>query len=799
LWVGTLSAGLNRFDRGKKIFTNYRHDPNDPHSLSSNAISAILQDRSGVLWIGTTNAGLNKLVQQKSDEGQNKISFVRDRHDPADANSLSDDLVTAIYEDRSGALWVGTRSGGLNQLVRAQNSSAQHGNAAIASNGSNQEQIAFLHYRHDPAIAHSLSSDQVSSICEDRSGNLWIGTYDGGLNKVDVKRKAFNHYFSDPTTSQNAAYNVVLSFFEDKSGVLWVGSGGGLDRFDRRTNSHRRFHHEPANPNSLSHPYVSSLYLDAANCLWIGTYGGGLNKLDLAGSGRPMISRPSFAPDQAVVAGEMNVSHERFIHFTEEDGLASNSVYGILGDERGNLWLSTNRGLSKFDPANEAIRNYDVTDGLQSYEFNAGAGFKNREGEMFFGGINGFNSFYPDSIKDRRYIPPVVLTAFKKFDKLAPLEKELSEIEHLAMSHKENFSFEFVALDYATPQVNQYAYQLEGFDADWIYCGSRRFASYTNLNPGEYVFRAKGSNSDGVWNETGVAIKITIHPPFWRTWWFALSSSISLIAGIVFFHRYSVKRRIRHVLEIESARLAENERVRKQVANDFHDELGQKLTHISLYSELLKRALDDSSEKWPDYLNKINSAALYLSESIRNFIWALDPQQDSLFHLAVYLKNLGDELFHETGVHFSASPPSEAMKNIKLSMPWRRHLTFIIKEGMSNILKHAACRHVELAVALEGSELSMTLADDGKGFDSANGRMGEGIRKMKWSAKNIQGELEIISTVGKGAMVRFKGQCPNADEPRQKEKFPTDRRTQLLKHFSVGFFYQLEKIFSFFS
>jgi signal transduction histidine kinase len=277
------------------------------------------------------------------------------------------------------------------------------------------------------------------------------------------------------------------------------------------------------------------------------------------------------------------------------------------------------------------------------------------------------------------------------------------------------------------------------------------------LNPGDYVFRVKGSNSDGVWNDTGAAIAVTIHPPFWRTWWFALFSSLSLIGGIVLYHIHSVKRRIRHVLELEGARIAENERVRKEVADDFHDELGQKLTHILLYSELLKRALENSSAKWPVYLSKISAASQYLSGSIRNFIWSLDPEQDSLCHLAIYLKNLGDELFHETGVHFCASAPSEAMKSVKLPMHWRRHLTFIVKEGMSNILRHAACQHVELTIALAGSELTMTLADDGEGFDSTNGCLGEGIRKMKWNAASAQGTLEVISTMGKGTALQFKG------------------------------------------
>jgi ligand-binding sensor domain-containing protein/signal transduction histidine kinase len=789
LWIGTDGAGLFALNPETNEVRHYRHDPANPFSLSSNFIWRIYEDRSGMLWIGTASAGLNKFAGMRKN--------FRHYSDPHAAQNAAYNVIFSIYQDRRGILWVGSAMG-VDRFDRQTSSHTRYQHDpknpnSLSHNGVHafQEDIdssgsftgklwigtrdgldlldeaanRFRHYRHDPNDPQSLSGDFVTAIYLDESNCLWIGT-EKGLNKLERERGIFMRYPRGTGVAERLRESSVLAILEDRANRLWIGTGSGLIMLDHNREKFSYYAHDESNPNSLSHPYVFSLYEDAANGLWIGTYGGGLNKLDLPVKNLTTSSKPVFAPGRAMAANNAGVAHEleaKFAHFTEEDGLANNTVYGILGDDKGHLWLSTNRGLSKFNPAAGAFKNYDVADGLQSYEFNSGAYYKSKKGEMFFGGINGFNSFFPDSIKDNPYIPPVVLTAFKKFDRIVPLDREISEVERLDLSYRENFSFEFVALDYTNPLKNQYAYQLEGFDRDWVYSGARRYASYTNLDPGNYVFRVKGSNSDGVWNEEGAALEITIHPPFWRTWWFALVSSTALMAGAFLFHIYSMKRRIRHVLEIESARAAENERVRKQVADDFHDELGQKLTHISIYSELLKKNLEDASPNWRVHLNKINAASLYLSGSISNFIWALDPEQDSLHHLAVYLKNLGDESFHEAGIHFQVSGITDEMRNVKLPMHWRRHLTLIVKEGINNILKHAACQHVELTVAFERDELTITLMDDGNGFDHADCQKGEGIRKMKWRAKSLQGALEVISTIGKGTKVLFKGQCPGSN------------------------------------
>jgi ligand-binding sensor domain-containing protein/signal transduction histidine kinase len=964
LWVGTHGGGLNKFDRYKEVFTHFRHDVADSNSLSHNFISVIYEDHFGELWIGTDGGGLDRLVFNKAEgPDRGKIEFRHYRHEPTNPNTLNDNSITTLYEDRAGNLWIGTRNGGLNKLARetktfthylhnpanANSLSSNHvlaicedaaarnniwiGTAGgglnkfdqtknifehylhepsnpnslssnfvtsiysdtdglwIGTNGGldlfDPVKNAFRRYRHDSFNLHSLSANSISVIYHDRFDKLWLGTSLAGVNKFDRKQKAFRHYTQDPSAPNSLSDRSVWSIYEDGCGVLWIGTDGGLNKFDKRNHTIKHYRHDPGNPNSLSHNSVWAIcpelgvngseslvlwlgtlggldkfdtnteqfthyrhdprnpnslssnkarvvYLDRARTLWVGTSSGlnkfnratgafthyphaqkypGLNNLwiqsifeDHAQSlwvgtrvglfkfdrerenfihyqhdraDRASLSHQSILPIYQDPAGAMWIGtwggglnklvtptpgEEKFIHFTEKDGLANNVIYGILPDDKGNLWLSTNKGLSKFDPQTQSFKNYDVNDGLQSNEFNGRACFKSpaaRGGEMYFGGINGMNSFYPDSIKDNEFVPPVVITAFKKFDKSMRMEREISSLEKIALSYQDDFfAFEFVALDYTNPQANQYAYKLEGFDRDWIYCGARRYASYTNLDPGNYVFRVKGSNSDGVWNEDGAAVKITIHPPFWKTWWFALLGLGSLMISIILIHYYAVKHKIARLQEIENVRKAENERVRKQVADDFHDELGHKLTGIALFAEILKRRLNGLAPESFDYLNKISVTAKSLSGDMRNFIWTLDPEQDSLYDVAIYLKDFGDEVFDKTGIHFQVAEISGDLHLVKLPMNWRRHLTLIIKEGMNNILKHADCRRVVLAMASSRGEVAVTLSDDGKGFDQTHCMPGQGLHNMKMRAAKIHSVVDIISSTGKGTTIRFKGEVP---------------------------------------
>jgi len=526
LWIGT-DEGLNVFDRTTNTFVSYRHDPLNPHSLSDSPITAIYEDRTGTLWLGMDGEGLNKYARVKE-------KFGRYQPDPLDPNSLSGAEVGALYEDHTGVLWIGVPGEGLDRLDRTSRQ--------------------FTHYSHDPSDPHSLSSNNVRALYEDHEGELWVGT-NQGLDRLDRATGQFQHCVHDPDDPSSLGPGAVKAILEDHTGALWIATEepGAINRFDRATETFTRYEHNPANPDGFIDTYgVRAIYEDRAGNLWLGTYTGLVHfdrDIETFTQYRPDPENPhslshnfvwSIYEDPAGILwvatdeglNRFDRASGQFAVYTVEDGLASDHVESILADEQGNLWLGTSRGLSRFDPHTETFRNYDVSDGLTSNVMVLGASHRSESGEMFFGTLDGFNAFYPADVKDNPHVPPVVLTAFRKFDQVVEFDAPLSEVEEITLSYWDNFfAFEFAALDYTDPARNQYAYQLEGFDEDWIHCGTRRYASYTNLPPGEYTFRVKGSNNDGVWNETGRAVRITITPPFWQTWWFRVLAA-AIVLGV---------------------------------------------------------------------------------------------------------------------------------------------------------------------------------------------------------------------------------------------------------------------------
>ena len=614
LWIGTHSGGVSIFDREKENFFSFQNDPDNPTSLSGNEIYTIFEDNTGSIWIGSRGYGIN-IYNQEAEK------FAHYKHEHQNRNSLSDNMVWGICEDRFETLWIGTLTGGLNRFDREKNIFTRyvHDNKNPYSINSNnitgvyedrfgvlwigtdkgldkliRHTKQFSHYKFDPDNPYSISNNKIRSIYEDRSGTLWVGTKGGGLNRFDRKTGHFIHYKHDPDDSTSISYNRVYPLYEDRLNNFWVGTyGGGLNKLNRKKGEFIHYKTDPKNINSLNNNNVLAIHEDASGNLWLGTYGGGLNKFDR--------------------------EKKIFTHYTEKDGLSNNEVYTILEDNKGYLWMSTNRGLSKFDPEKETFKVYKAEDGLQSDEFNTFAGCKSQNGELFFGGINGFNAFFPDSIKDNPFLPSIVITGFKLSNRSVPigkmpdgrtiLEKAISETKEIILSYKDKvISFEFTALHYTAPEKNQYAYIMEGLEEEWNYVASnRRFVTYTNLNPGKYVFRVKGSNCDGVWNEEGASLRITIIPPFWRTWWFYTLCAVIIIAITTVAYRYRInllkkqreEEEHRRVTEIFSQVLDQGDAAvyRRKFDSDNYDYMGDGIKNITGY---------DPSEFSVPFWNRIN-------------------------------------------------------------------------------------------------------------------------------------------------------------------------------------------------
>lgn len=505
LWIGTVFSGINKLDLKESKFLHYKNDPANLNSLSDNHVMSIDEDHFGQIWIGTSEGGLNKLERQTG-------KFTHYKHNSANPYNLSSNNIWSIYEDKDGMLWIGTFGSGLDKFDR--------------------KTKKVTHYQHNPNNPYSLSDNTVTFIYEDHLGTVWVGTLRGGLNKFDPESEQFTYYTNEPNNPNSLSDISAFLIHEDHSGTLWIGTlNGGLNKFQRETEKFIHYKHNANNPNSVSYDRIVSIYEYPSGTLWIGTFGGGLDKFDIA--------------------------TETFTHYTEKDGLPNNSVVGILADDDGNLWLSTGKGISKFNPKTEIFRNYDVSDELQGNEFDGVKAYlKSKTGEMFFGGLNGFNAFYPVQVKDNPHIPPIVISDFKKFNESVKLDKSISEIESIKLSYKDSFfGFEFAALDYTNPLKNKYAYKLEGFDKDWIYSGTRRYASYTNLNGGTYIFKVKGSNNDGVWNEEGTSIKILITPPPWKTWWAYTLYIVVLVSAVMGYVQWKTRAQKK-----ENALLRESER-----------------------------------------------------------------------------------------------------------------------------------------------------------------------------------------------------------------------------------------------
>ncbi len=512
----------------------------------------------------------------------------------------------------------------------------------------------------------------------------------------------------------------VWCMYEDRSGSIWLGGQYCcLNKFDITTNRFTHFESSLTNPAGPSSGAVRSVFEDDRGYFWFGTWGGGVDRYD---------------PRTGA-----------FTYFMSQDGMPSDYVKGILSDDHGNLWIATEKGLSRFNRDTHALRNFTTEDGLQGDRFLSNSCFKGRNGWMYFGGTNGLNMFHPDSIRDNPNIPPVLITSFKVFDKPFFPSQSVSTVNEIHLTHDQDFlSFEFVALDYTAPQKNQYAYKLDGFDRGWVHAGTRRYAAYTRLSPGEYVFRVRGSNNDGVWNNEGASMKLVIAPPFWMTWWFITMAITTVTAVIYLLYRM----RIEQLLAIEG--------LRTRIASDLHDDVGTDLSSIVLATQSMERKLPLTPEGRAD-VRQIGSIALRTQDMMRDIVWVLNSRNDSLSDMVLKMREVATRMLDN--INYSFKGPEVPLAE-KINLERKRNVLLFYKECLNNIVKHSAASEVRIEVEFPRNELILTITDNGRGFDPDTPTAGTGLRGLRARALALGGRLSIVSRPGSGTKILLRMKTP---------------------------------------
>jgi len=494
IWAGTFKEGISYYHKNIIRFPLYRHFASDPNSLSFEDVDKFAEDRSGNLWIGTNGGGLIYFNRKTG-------KYTQYKYNPQNSNSLSNDIIVSLCIDHDQKLWIGTYFGGLDSF----------------------DGKTFIHYRHNDKIATTVADDRIWSILEDSSHRLWVGTFAGGLDIFDRAKGIFLHPFN-----QNEIRSpYVSSIFEDRDGNIWVGGYSGVDAIMKKTNHIIHYKYNANSTNSLVGDNVNSITQDSRGLMWIGTRDG---------------------------VSILNPKTNKFTSLVKANGLPDNCILNILEDNSGVMWLSTSGGLGRISLTvsdtgyNFQFKNFDELDGLQAREFNVNAALKTSKGELVFGGGHGFNIFDPQSIQPNVNKPRLIFTDFQLFNKSIAaneainghiiLSKAISATNAITLKHSENvFTIEFAALNFFNPNKVKYQYMLEGFDKGWLTANNAtRKATYTNLDGGDYVFKVRTSNSDGVWNADDITLNIKVKPPFWKTP-LAYIIYVLLIAGVLFVIR----------------------------------------------------------------------------------------------------------------------------------------------------------------------------------------------------------------------------------------------------------------------
>jgi ligand-binding sensor domain-containing protein len=654
LWAASGNGGIDFYDRAQEKFFHC----NSFGSESFLGLTSFCEDKSGALWFGTDKGVFITDTKTKK--------FQSYQHDPADKNSLCDNGVFSFLRDSRGVLYVGStgvdianpnyeKFNHLHLMVKGKNI-FENNNYVWQIREDSKKNIWFSTinglacynpvtketkwYQYNPLDSSTVSAQSVTGILEDRKGRFWCTTAGGGFNSFNPESGTFHSFKKNE--SENFSSSTVVNLFEDSRGTIYMGSWNvGMITFNPDSETFRIYRHDDKNIFSISDDIVNDFEESKNGYIWVSTMAGGINVFD--------------------------PRTKKFRTFSASDGLISNLVMSIVEDNNGNYWLGTDNGITCFtppeNPFDEKIkirfRNYTQSDGLPSRETDGFNAFKDKDGTLFFGTKNdGFFSFHPEELTDNSFIPPVYITGFKLFNKSVEpnaqdsiLKLPIELTKEIILTYNQNvIAFEFAVLNFFHPERNQYAYMLEGYDKDWIYTdASKPFANYTNLDPREYIFKVKGSNNDGVWNDIPATIKLIITPPFWQTWWFRILLVLAVAAVAYGYYR----NRINQILLLQ--------KIRNKIAADLHDDIGSTLNSISVYSEVAKK--DPSQQNFA--LDMIGESSRKVIESMSDIVWSINPENDGFDKIILRMRSLSYNLMKAKKIEFTFRT-DETLHEIKL-------------------------------------------------------------------------------------------------------------------------------------
>jgi len=779
LWIGTENGGIDLFDRKSKKFWHYRTDDYDPMSLNNESIQAIYQDKTGNLWVGTFSGGLNLALK-------NRDAIIHYQNLPGAPSSLSHNTITCFLEDHRGQIWIGTDGGGFNLFEMGINrflrfktdNSLLSSNAILCMLEKPDDQLwlgtwagGLVHFDLKKNSMTTLTTknshiqdNNIFAIAEGDNDDLWLGSFEHGLIHYQIKENKFKEY-----TPRNSGLvnSMITRLVKLSKGRLLIGTPNCFQIFSPEDDHFITFIPDPKDENSLSNSIITDIFVENDSCIWIGTLDG-LNKF--------------------------NPNDRSFKVYYEKDGLPNSVIKGVILDNSGTLWVTTNKGICRFDYKKGKSKTFTKEDGVQGNEFSRGSILKTKSGSIFVGGTKGFNIIYPDKIVQNKSIPDVLITDLEIFNKSvnpgsknSPLVRNITETKTLTLSGKLSIlTFKFAVMDFTASEKNQYAYKMEGFDRDWVYSGNKREATYTNLPPGEYEFRVKGSNNDGIWNETGTSIQVIILPSWWETWWFKLI--IVLIIILLFTsiylsrirHLNNQKMQLEKLVAIKTAELydlnASKDKFFSIIAHDlknpFHTILG--------FSEMLKEEIKTgNSANLENYAGIINNSAVQTFRLLENLLeWAKSQTGKILFNPGqVSLSELLNE-------EFVMLNDMAAEKNIELRRSFSENFTFIADKNMiktvlrnliSNAIKFTNMNGtIEINALIWNRQAEISVSDNGIGMNketlvklfridanlSTKGTANEkgtgiGLFLCKDFIEKHGGKLWVESELGKGSVFRF--------------------------------------------